>query len=126
IAMVVEHSALKPEQISFEHFSDAQSPLAGMLRVLTGLSVQRYIGCTDGEATFQALTDAGEMAELDDHALTAYERVMDAETLTARLKVVGYQQMPSFLPADNLNLWSVKRGFAIYAGPEDFYRVTTF
>ena len=125
-AMVVERSALKPEQISFEHFSDAQGPLAGMLRVLTGLSVQRYIGCTDGEATFQALTDAVEMAELDDHALTAYERVMDTETLTARLKEVGYLQMPSFLPADNLNLWSVKRGFAIYAGPEDFYRVTTF
>ncbi|MBN6713137.1 toxin [Pseudomonas capsici] len=125
-AMVVPASALSPSQISHERFIDPQGTFASLPRTLTALSVQRYIGCSDGEATFQALTDATESAELDDHALSAYDRVMDSAQLTARLIEVGYQQMPSFLPDDGLNLWSVKRGFATYAGPEGFYRIMTF
>ena len=125
-AMVVAASALAPAQISYEQFIDADGSFAALPRTLTGLSVQRYIDCGEGEATFQALTDATESAELDDHALSAYERVMNTEQLVARLTEVGYQQMPSFLPDDALNLWSVKRSFATYAGPEGFYRTTTF
>ncbi|MBX8600536.1 toxin [Pseudomonas cichorii] len=125
-AMVVPASVLAPSQISYEHFIDPQGAFAALPRTLIGLSVQRYIGCGDGEATFEALADAVENAELDDHALSAYERVMDADQLAIRLAEVGYQQMPSFLPDDGLNLWSVKQGFFTYAGPEDFYRITTF
>jgi hypothetical protein len=124
--MVVAASALTTEQISHEQFSDAQGPLAALPRTLTGLSVQRYIGCGDGEANFQALPDARESAELDDHALSAYGRVMDGAELTARLTEVGYQQMPSFLPDDGLNLWSVRHGFFTFDGPDAFYRVLTF
>ncbi|OUM09168.1 toxin [Pseudomonas syringae] len=125
-AMAVEKSALPTTQISYEHFVDPQGPLAGIPRTLTGLSVQRYIHCGDGEATFQALPDATEIAELDDQALGAYQRVMDTATLVKKLIDIGYQQMPGFLPADSLNLWSVKRGFATYAGPENFFRPVTF
>ncbi|GFM78256.1 toxin [Pseudomonas cichorii] len=125
-AMVVPASVLAPSQISYEHFIDPQGTFAALPRTLIGLSVQRYIGAGDGEATFQALADAVENAELDDHALSAYERVMDADQLAIRLAEVGYQQMPSFLPDDGLNLWSVKQGFFTYAGPEAFYRITTF
>ncbi|WP_349969702.1 SpvB/TcaC N-terminal domain-containing protein [Pseudomonas caspiana] len=125
-AMVVAASELPPETISYEHFSDPQGQLAQLPRTLTGLSVQRYINCGDGEATFEALSDATESAELDDHALSAYERVMDAEQLADKLAEIGYAQMPSFLPEDGLNLWSVKRGFACYAGLEGFYTPETF
>jgi hypothetical protein len=125
-AMVVAATALKPAQISYESFVDPDGPFAPLPRTLTALSVQRYIDCGEGEATFQALPDASETAELDDNALGAYERIMDSDQLAARLTEVGYQKMPAFLPAEPLNLWSVKRGFATYAGPEDFYRVETF
>ena len=119
-AMVVPANELSTETISYEQFSNPQGPLATMPRTLTGLSVQRYIGCGEGEATFEALPDANESAELDDHALSAYERVMDADSLATRLEEIGYQPMPSVLPDDDLNLWSVKRGFARYAGLEGF------
>ncbi|PHN17636.1 SpvB/TcaC N-terminal domain-containing protein [Pseudomonas sp. ICMP 561] len=125
-AMVVPTNELSTDAISYESFISPQGPLANLPRTLTALSVQRYIGCGDGEATFEALADATESAELDDHALSAYERVMDAEQLAARLEEIGYQQMPSFLPDDGLNLWSVKRGFARYAGLEGFYLPETF
>ncbi|WP_439849866.1 SpvB/TcaC N-terminal domain-containing protein [Pseudomonas syringae] len=125
-AMVTPASALTPAQISYEQFTDPSGPFATMPRTLTSLSVQRYIGCGDGEATFEALADAVETAELDNHALTAYERVMDSVTLADKLVEIGYEQMPSFLPTDNLNLWSIKRGFVTYAGPEHFFRPTTF
>ncbi|RMO96343.1 putative insecticidal toxin complex protein B [Pseudomonas syringae pv. philadelphi] len=125
-AMVVPKSALTAAHISYEHFVDPQGPLAAMPRTLTGLSVQRYIDCGDGEATFQALPDAMEIAELDDQALGAYERVISAAALVEKLIEIGYQQMPGFLPADNLNLWSVTRSFATYAGPENFFRPVAF
>jgi len=125
-AMIVPASALAPSDISYEQFSDPAGKLATLPRTLVSLSVQRYIDSGEGEATFQALPDAQESAELDEHALGAYERVMNAGELAEKLAEVGYQQMPGFLPEDALNLWSVKRGFATYAGAEDFYRINTF
>lgn len=125
-AMVVAADALSSEQISHEQFSDPHGPLAALPRTLTALSVQRYLGCGDGEANFQALPDATESAELDDHALSAYERVMDSVELAARLNEIGYQPMPAFLPDEGLNLWSVKRGFFTYGPAEAFYRVEAF
>jgi hypothetical protein len=125
-AMVVPASAMTPEQISYEKFRDPQSVFAALPRTLTGLSVQRYIDCGDGEANFQALADAVESAELDQQALSAYERVMTVDELAARLTELRYQQMPAFLPNEDLVLWSVKRNFATYAGPEAFYRIIAF
>lgn len=125
-AMVVPAGELAPEGIRYERFNEPDGQLANLPRTLTGMSVQRYIDCGDGEATFEALTDAVENAELDDHALSAYDRVMHAEQLASRLAEIGYQQMPSFLPEDGLNLWSVKRGFVRYAGLEGFYLPETF
>ncbi|HEY0288121.1 MAG TPA: SpvB/TcaC N-terminal domain-containing protein [Pseudomonas sp.] len=125
-AMVVPATALAPEDIGYEKFIDPKGKLAALPRTLTGLSVQRYLSCGDGEATFIALADATETAELDDHALTAYDRVMTPEELTTKLLEVGYERMPSFLPDDDLNLWSIKRGFNTYAGAEDFYSIATF
>ncbi|MCD5993405.1 toxin [Pseudomonas sp. CDFA 602] len=125
-AMVISCEELSPQQISHEQFADPAGAFTRWPRTLTGLSVQRYIKCGDGEATFQALADATESAELDDHALSAYARVMTPDKLVTRLSQMGYHRMASFLPADNLNLWSVKRGFATYAEGHAFYRVMTF
>jgi hypothetical protein len=47
--------------------------------------------------------------------------------LTKKLVEVGYARMASVLPEDSsVVLWSVKRGFNTYAGPEHFYRVDAF
>jgi hypothetical protein len=125
-AMVVPAASLLPTEVTYERFVDPASVFATLPRVLTGLSIQRYINCGDGEATFEALADYTETAELDDNALSAYDRVMTPDELIAKLLEVGYQLMPSFLPADGLNLWSVKRGFNTYAAPEDFHQITAF
>lgn len=108
--------------------------------VLTGLSLQRYkhpdsgITLPVGAATFEALPDYEEHAELDATALSAYDRVKDIDPnfdLKARLlePEVGYQPMKLFLPYDQeednkTNLWSVRQGFATYAKLEDFYSIT--
>jgi hypothetical protein len=140
--MVDEASDVAAEDISYESFRTENGWFASLPRTLAALSKQRYVEVvsdasdphrkimaemSDGEATFQALPGAIETAELDDHALTAYERVMCAHELTARLTQAGYHRMASFLPQEpSVNLWSVKRGFNTYAGPEQFYRVEAF
>ena len=123
-AMVVPATSLPPGELTYERFIDPAGVFATLPRVLTGLSVQRYINCGLGEGTFEALADYTETAELDDHALSAYDRVMTPDELMLKLVEVGYQLMPSFLPEDGLNLWSVKCGFNTYAGAEDFYQIT--
>ncbi|WP_062383979.1 SpvB/TcaC N-terminal domain-containing protein [Pseudomonas abietaniphila] len=132
-AMMIEASAIGPERISYEQLSDPAGWFAVLPRTLVSLARQRYVNAGDGEGTFEALPDAVEIAELDDHALTAYDRLyeppfsMTPEQLLARLVEVGYQRMTSFLPADPpLNLWSVRRGFNTYADADDFYRVEAF
>jgi hypothetical protein len=125
-AMVVPATDLSPADISYEQFTAADGKFALLARTLTGLSVQRYIGCDDGEASFEALPDATESAELDAHALSAYERVMNEEQLAAKLLEVGYQRMQAFFPDEALTLWSVKRSFATYAPAQGFYRIQTF
>jgi hypothetical protein len=125
-AMVVPATDLSPTDMSYEQFTVADGKFALLARTLTGLSVQRYVGCGDGEASFEALPDATESAELDAHALSAYERVMNEEQLAAKLLEVGYQRMPAFFPDEALTLWSVKRSFATYAPAQGFYRIQTF
>lgn len=125
-AMLAPATAFSVEDISYETFIDPSGKFNGLPRTLTALSLQRYAGCTGKEATFVALPDAVELAELDDHALSAYDRVMAPDKLIERLVALKYEQMPSFLPDDGLNLWSVRRGFNTYAPASAFYHVTEF
>lgn len=126
-AMVDERVNVSDGDIGHESFKDSSGWFAGLPRTLVSLSKQRYVNCGEGEASFQALPDAVELAELDDHALTAYDRVMTPEELTAKLIEVGYKRMDCFLPEDaTRTLWSVRRGFNTYAGAEHFYRVDAF
>lgn len=126
-AMVAERATVSPEDISYERFKAPQGWFASLPRTLVSLSKQRYVNAGEGEATFEALADAVELAELDDHALTAYDRVMTPEELTAKLVELGYHRMTCMLPEEpERTLWSVKRGFNTYAGAEEFYRVEKF
>ncbi|MNF24190.1 Mono(ADP-ribosyl)transferase SpvB [compost metagenome] len=127
-ALVLPATRLAPNEISYEHFIAAEGPLnANAERVLAGQSIQRYQQAAEGHATFEALADYQEIAELDDTALQAYERVMSGEELQAKLLELGYARMPAFLPdQDDLTLWSVKRGFATYAPAEQFFKVVAF
>nr|GFD22662.1 hypothetical protein [Tanacetum cinerariifolium] len=91
---------------------------ASVRSISVGISTQRYVECPDGQATFQALADAVEIAELDAHALTAYSKVPifqgpeGEEALASKLVEVGYSRMASALPEDpSVVLWSVRRGF---------------
>jgi hypothetical protein len=125
--MMAEAINVDAEDISHEAFSDPQGWFASLPRTLTALTRQRYVGAGEGEATFQALPDALELAELDEHALTAYDRVMTPEELTARLLELGYQRMACVLPEEPSRiLWSVRREFNTYGGGSEFYRVDAF
>ncbi|WP_346832456.1 SpvB/TcaC N-terminal domain-containing protein [Pseudomonas abietaniphila] len=132
-AMMTEASQVNAEDLGYEAFKDPDGWFASLPRTLVALSKQRYVECPDGQATFQALADAVEIAELDAHALTAYSKVPifqgpeGEEALASKLVEVGYSRMASALPEDpSVVLWSVRRGFNTYAGPEHFYRVDAF
>lgn len=127
-AMVIPDSELLPRDICYERFVDPDGPPgANRQRTLAELSVQRYQGCADGEASFAALPDYTESAELDETALQAYADVMTPEERDAKLEEVGYQRMPSFFPDDeDAVLWSVQRGFATFAPLEAFHRVMAY
>lgn len=123
-AWIVPKAQWHPAQMSWEFLLDPSGPLAlGVARELSGLSVQRYQDCPLGEASFEALADYLELAELDETALQAYDRVMTRDELREKLAEIGYARMPAFLPEDSsLELWSVKKGFAVYGSPAQFYR----
>lgn len=126
-AMMLEASELQPEAIGYEAFLDPEGAFAGLPRTLVSLVLQRYQRCGDGEAEFIALPDAVESAELDEHAMSAYDRVMTRDELAVRLAELGYHRMPSFLGSEkDLMLWSVKRGFNTHLGAEGFYRIERF
>lgn len=133
---------LQPHLISYEAFM-AQTPENPLNpeaeRVLVGQLIQRYRDASgvdplpDGSATFLALADEQEIAELDETALTAYDLLRNDQgempfDLEQKLLEVGYHKMPWVLPpAVKLQgpLWSVKRGFNTYAGLAGFYNVLT-
>ena len=132
-AMMDEASQVNTEDLGYEAFKDPDGWFASLRRTLVALSKQRYVDCPEGQATFQALANAVEIAELDAHALTAYSKLpvyqgpAGEEALARKLEEVGYSRMASVLPEDSSDvLWSVKRGFNTYAGPEHFYRVHAF
>ncbi len=114
------------------------NPQAG--RVLVGQSTQlyrdpsaltQYQPLPRGSASFQALLDHLELAELDAAALSAYDLLRNEQgempfDLEHKLLEVGYHKMPWILesgtPAQE-PLWSIKRGFNTYAGLDGFYNV---
>lgn len=110
-------------------------------RELSGLSIQYYRepggkGQTLalGTATFQALADYQETAELAPNALQALEKIPDmpgqsAEDLPSRLRQAGYRPMALFFHANDQerqappDLWSVRRQFPRYLNAKHFYRL---
>ncbi|WP_367374089.1 SpvB/TcaC N-terminal domain-containing protein [Pseudomonas lini] len=102
--------------------------------VLTGLSVQRYRHASnpqtlpDGIASFEALIDHVETAELDRTAFSAFDVLPQASRPKGGLlERSGYQRMSDFFPeCSTTKLWSVKSAFVTYAAVEGFYRPKTF
>ncbi|WP_339478014.1 SpvB/TcaC N-terminal domain-containing protein [Pseudomonas sp. RL_5y_Pfl2_73] len=129
-ALVLPKAMLGPEDISHEAMFDRLNAPPGehFQRQLAHLSEQRYQqgGQTlpTGEASFEALADYLESAELDEAALQAYASVLSPEELDASLPQLGYHPMAAQLPAEpDKVLWSIRKGFMTYAGLEGFYRV---
>ncbi|MEX5593614.1 SpvB/TcaC N-terminal domain-containing protein [Pseudomonas orientalis] len=133
---------LQPKAISYEAFiaqTDVNPLSPKAQRTLVGQSVQRYRDRSgihpspDGEATFLALADELEIAELDETALKAYDLLRNDAgempfDLEQKLLEVGYHKMPLVLPSiarAQGALWSVKRGFNTYAGLAGFYNTLT-
>jgi YD repeat-containing protein len=135
---------LKPEAISYESMRTLNTSEEWQTKgVLTGLSVQRYkkpgehnATFPDGEASVEALVDYLETAELNDMALRVYDKLKNDQgqmpfELKKKLSDNGYCEMPLLLPPataqdEQKSLWSVRRGFATYAGLEGFFKVLTF
>ena len=126
---------LAPENISFDKISElVAKPSWTTQAVLTGLSVTRYKEASadktlpDGKASFEALVDHLETAELDENALQAFDLLPEKSRPEGTLlKKIGYEPMTDFLPASTSSktLWSVKSGFTTYAGLEGFYKTKT-
>lgn len=129
-ALVLPEAALRPEDICHEVMLDRLSapPADDYERVLAKLTEQRYqhAGQTlpAGQASFEALADYLESAELDEQALQAYASVLSPQELADKLPQLGYRLMPAALPAEpGRVLWSIRKGFMVYAGLEGFYRL---
>ncbi|MCI0995100.1 SpvB/TcaC N-terminal domain-containing protein [Pseudomonas corrugata] len=131
-ALVLPKSALIPENISYEALGDLLNapPRGDFQRALTQLSVQRYQQAGQtlpvGQASFEALVDYQESAELDEEALRAYASVLDPEALADKLTGLGYRRLEAVLPEEPQRvLWSLRKGFMTYAGLDGFYRMSS-
>ena len=138
-----KEAGVPPPTISYEAFTlhgIALNPHTG--RVLAGQSIQRYRDpqaltqyqpLPDGVASFQALLDHQELAELDQVALSAYDLLRNEHgelpfDLEHMLREAGYHTMPWLLESGERAqgaLWSVRQGFNTYAGLDGFYNVLT-
>ena len=133
---------LQPHLISYEAFmaQTPDNPLNPQAeRSLVGQSIQRYRDLSgvnplpDGSATFQALNDEQEVAELDETALTAYDLLRNDQgelpfDLEQKLQESGYCKMPWVLSPGGKEqgpLWSIRRGFNTYSGLAGFYNAIT-
>jgi hypothetical protein len=151
-ALVLEKDELKPADIHHENFLEraVDGGAWATSAVLTGLSRQRYQDPASGQLldpdklVFSALPDYAETAELDATALSAYDKLKDADgnmpfNLKEKLESpeVGYHIMDRFLPdapagepEDPTNaksfLWSVRKSFPTYHGLDSFYNVEKF
>lgn len=132
--------------VRYERFIDRHSgPLGPQApRELSGLSVQHYRepggkGKTlaPGVATFQALSDYLETAELDPQALAAYRQIPSLPgqptwDTDSQLQDLGYQPMAVFFFANAAEqsapprLWSVRRQFPRYLSAKRFYRLRSW
>ena len=129
-ALVLPKAVLRPEDIAYEAMLDRLNAPPGddFKRVLSKLSEQRYqeAGQTlpAGQASFEALADYLESAELDEAALQAYASVLSPQELADKLPRLGYRPMAAALPEEpDRVLWSTRKGFMTYAGLEGFYRL---
>ncbi|MGO4320876.1 SpvB/TcaC N-terminal domain-containing protein [Pseudomonas sp. KB_12] len=132
---VPEDGGLAPEDINYEKLTErVGKPSWASQAVLTDLSITRYKKASanetlpDGNASFEALVDHLETAELDETALQAFHLLPSTSQPDDKmLTELGYHSMAEFLatgtPAGKL--WSVKSGFATYAGLEGFYKTKT-
>jgi Salmonella virulence plasmid 65kDa B protein/Insecticide toxin TcdB middle/C-terminal region/Insecticide toxin TcdB middle/N-terminal region len=151
-ALVLEKAKLDPGTINYKNVLEWSKDDGEWAKqsVLTGLSLQRYMDPVSGQvlalgkATVEALPAYVETAELDEVALSAYDKLKDEQgnmpfNLKDKLesKEVGYHIMDLFLPevkkeenlhSDNAKdyLWSVHRGFPVYHGLDGFYNVKEF
>jgi hypothetical protein len=151
-ALVLEKNKLSADTINHENVLDWSKDDGewATQSVLTGLSLQRYMDPANGQvlvsgkATFEALPAYVETAELDEVALSAYDKLKDEQgnmpfNLKEKLesKEVGYHIMNRFLPEVKKEspldpedaksyLWSVQRGFPVYLGLDGFYNVEKF
>ncbi len=151
-ALVLDKSALTPTNISHEYFlkQSADDGAWAKQSVLTGLSMQLYMNPANnqplapGQATFEGLPAHIETAELDAIALSAYDKLKDAEgnmpfNLKEKLESpeVGYHIMDLFLPEvkntpptdpdDAKNyLWSVRKGFPTYHALDGFFNIQKY
>lgn len=151
-ALALEKRALNPADINAENLLAWSQDDGEWARqaILVGMSRQFYLDPASaqplpaGKASFQALSAYTESAELDANALQAYDPLRDAHgNLPLDLKAtlesaeVGYHIMAPFLPAaanpiavDSNDardyLWSVHRGFPVYAGLAGFYNLRSY
>jgi len=151
-ALVLDKSALTAANITHEYFlrQIADDGAWAKQSVLTGLSMQLYMNPANnqplapGQATFEGLPAHIETAELDAIALSAYDKLKDAEgnmpfNLKEKLESpeVGYHIMDLFLPEvkntpptdpdDAKNyLWSVRKGFPTYHALDGFFNIQKY
>lgn len=151
-ALVLEKLQLTAKDIHHKNFLEWSKDEGEWAKqsVLAGMSMQLYIDpdthqtLEKGKATVHALPGYVEIAELDAHALSAYDKLKNEQgqmpfNLKEKLESpeVGYHIMKWFLPeveqtepddpseAKNY-LWSVHRGFPKYHDSEGFYNVESF
>lgn len=151
-ALVLDKSALTPTNINHEYFlqQSADDGAWAKQSVLTGLSMQLYMDPANnqtlapGQTTFEGLSAHIETAELDAIALSAYDKLKDAEgnmpfNLKEKLESpeVGYHIMDLFLPevkkeafadpGDAKNyLWSVHKGYPTYHALDGFFNIQKY
>ena len=151
-ALVLKNTALSPASIHHDRFLELSQENGEWAKqaMLTSLSRQHYMDPENGQplapgaATFEGLTAHLETAELDEIALSAYDRLKDDQgnmpfNLKEKLESpqVGYHIMDRFLPevtrqavqdpGDAKNyLWSVHHGFPTYHTLDGFYNVQKY
>ena len=136
-----KNAGVTAQTISYERFTRQGIPQnLHTGPTLVGQSIQRYRDPSalslyqplpDSTASFQALPDHEEVAELDPAALSAYDLLKDQQgelpfDLAQKLQAAGYHAMHwLFEPEDRVQppLWSLKRGFSTYAPLAGFYHV---
>ena len=99
---------------------------------LPGNSAQTYAGHSrmvysgnDGKPVFPPLIACTEVADLDEHALTAFDGILSAAELTSLLTESG--RFSAAIPFDDsgTEVYVSRQGLTEYAGAEGFYRPLT-